>query len=189
MRRHQHRDPEGSEPGDEREHLVAAGRIETTGRFVEKHELGVGDDRLRELRALAHAGRELADRPEARLVEPHEIENVGRPLARGARRQAAQLAERRNDVGSGLIEGQAVVLGHVAQPRADPDRIAGNVETAHLDVAFGGVREPEQEPERRRLPGAVRPDQTDPPARHVETQIVERRRTRIPLRQPLDAEQ
>jgi len=36
---------------------------------VEEHEFGIADQRLRELRALAHPGREPADGPEARLVE------------------------------------------------------------------------------------------------------------------------
>ena len=45
-------------------------------RFVEKDQLGIADDRLGELRALPHPRRELADRPESRLVEPDEVEDV-----------------------------------------------------------------------------------------------------------------
>ena len=37
-------------------------------------------------------------------------------LTRGARRQPTQLTERRHHVGRGLVERQAVVLGHVAEP-------------------------------------------------------------------------
>ena len=125
---HQHRDAERAEAGHEREHLLAAERVETGGRFVEQHQLGIADERLRELGALAHAGRESADRPEPGLVEPDEVEDVGRALARGARREPAQLAERRHDVGRGLIERQAVVLGHVA--RAAPARRSGRRATS-----------------------------------------------------------
>ena len=122
---HQHRDAERAEPGDEREHLLAAERVEAGGRLVEQHQLGVADERLGQLRALAHAGGEPADRPEPRLVEPDEVEDVRRPLAGGARRQAAELAERRHHVGRGLVEREAVVLGHVAEPGPHADRVVG----------------------------------------------------------------
>ena len=90
VRGHQHRDAERAEAGDEREHLLAAERVEAGGRLVEQHQLGIADERLGELRALAHAGREPADRAEPGLVEPDEVEDVGRPLARRARRQPAR---------------------------------------------------------------------------------------------------
>ena len=59
----------------------------------------------------------------------------------------------------------------------------------HLDVAFGGMREPEQQPKRRRLPGTVGTDQSDPPARDLERQVIERGRPRIALGESVDAEQ
>ena len=52
---HQHRDAERAEAGDERQHLLAAERIEAGGRLVEQHQLGIADERLGELGALAHA--------------------------------------------------------------------------------------------------------------------------------------
>ncbi len=120
---HQHRDPERPEAGDEGQHLLAPERVEPGRRFVEQHELGIADERLGQLRALAHAGREAADRAEAGLVEADQVEDVRRPLAGRPRRQPAELAERGHDVGRGLVERQAVVLGHVAEPRAHADRI------------------------------------------------------------------
>ena len=181
--------PNDAEPGDEREHVVAAGRVETARRLVEQHELGIADDRLRELRALAHAGRELADRAEPRFVEADEVEDVGGALARRACGQPAQLAERRDDVGRGLVERQAVVLGHVAEPRPHADRIARDVDAAHLDAALGRVREAEQEAERRGLARAVRADEADATARHLERQVVERGRARVALGQSVEAEE
>ena len=82
--------------------------------------------------------------------------------------QPAQLAERRDDVGRGLVERQAVVLGHVAEPGAHADRIAGDVDAAHLDAALGRVGEPEQQAEHRRLARAVGADEADAPARHLD---------------------
>ena len=77
--------------------------------------------------------------------------------------QPAQLAERRHHVGRGLVEREAVVLGHVAEPRPHADRIVGDVDAAHLDAALGRVGEAEQQAERRRLAGAVGADEADPP--------------------------
>ena len=85
---HQHRDAERAETGNEHQHLLAAQWVEARGRLVEQHQLGIADQRLGQLGALTHAGREPADRPEPGLVEPDEVEDVGCPLASGAGRQA-----------------------------------------------------------------------------------------------------
>ena len=80
------------------------------------------------------------------------------------------------------------MLGHVAEPGAHADRIAGDVDAAHLDATLGRVGEPEQQAERRRLARAVRADEPDAPARHLDAQVVERGRARITLGQSVDAE-
>ena len=67
------------------EHLLAAERVEAGGRLVEQHQLGIADERLGQLGALAHAGGEAADRAEAGLVEADQVEDVGGPLAGGPR--------------------------------------------------------------------------------------------------------
>ena len=46
----------------------------------------------------------------------------------------------------------------------------------------------EQQPEHRRLAGAVGADQTDPAARHVEREIVERGHARVALGEARDSE-
>ena len=78
------RDPElGAGPPDEREHLVAAGRVEAVGRLVEQQQPRVVDERLGELDPLLHAGRVAADRAVALLVQPDVAEDLGGPLAGG----------------------------------------------------------------------------------------------------------
>ena len=104
----------------------------------------------------------------------------------GTRRQTAQLAERRHDVGRRLVEGQAIVFGHVAEPGPHTDRVAPDVETAHLDVPLRRVREAEEQAKRRRLSRTVGSDQADTPARHVDRQVIERGRTRITLGQSVE---
>ena len=48
--------PNDPESGDEREHLLASEWVEASGRLVEEDQLGIADERLGELGALAHAG-------------------------------------------------------------------------------------------------------------------------------------
>ena len=82
-------DPElGAGPPDQREHLVAAGRVEAVGRLVEQQQPRVVDERLGELDPLLHPGRVAADRAVALLVQPDVAEDLGGPLAGGGARQA-----------------------------------------------------------------------------------------------------
>ena len=100
--------------------------------------------------------------------------------------QTAQLAERRHDVGRGLVERQAVVLGHVAESGPHADGVVRHVDAAYLDPSGSGAGETEQEPERRCLPRAVGADQADTPAGHVDRQVVERGNPRVALGETLD---
>ena len=54
--------------------------------------------------------------------------------------EAAELAEGGHHVRRRLVERQAVVLGHVAEPAAHADRVAGDVDAAHLEAGppWGG---------------------------------------------------
>ena len=169
VRRHQHRDAERPEPGDEREHVVASDRVEPGGRFVEQDELGIADDRLRELRALPHA--RSRTRRSAGIAPRRARRGRGCRTRVAARPRAGNPLSSPNvddDVGGGLIERQAVVLGHVAEPRPHADRVARDVDAAHLDVALRRVGEAEQQAEGRRLAGAVGADEADAPARHLD---------------------
>ena len=135
--------------------------VEPGGGLVEQHQLGVGHEGLGELGALAHPGREAAHGAEAGLVEADQVEHVGGPLAGGPGRQAGQLAEGGDDVGRRLVEGQAVVLGHVAQPAAHAHGIGGHAAPRHLEPAGRRLHEPEHQPEEGGLAGAVGADQPD----------------------------
>ena len=88
-----------------------------------------------------------------------------------------------------LIERQAVVLGHVAEPRPHGDGIGGDVDAAHLDAALRRVGEPEQQPEHRGLAGAVGADQADEATRERHRQPVEGDDSWVALGQALDAQE
>ena len=170
----QDRDAEGGQAADEVEHLLPAHRVEAGGGLVEQDQLGVGHQGLGQLGALAHAGREAADRPEPGLVEADQVEHVGGPLAGGLGGQAGQLAEGGDQVGRGLVEGQAVVLGHVPQAGPDPDGVVGHRTPDHLEAAGGRVQLAQHQPEERRLARAVGPDQADRAPGDVHRQLVQR---------------
>ena len=77
-------DPElGPGPSDQREHLVATGRIEAVGRLVEQEQARAVDQRLGQLDPLLHPGRVAADRPVALLVQADVAEDLGGALACG----------------------------------------------------------------------------------------------------------
>ena len=187
---HQHRDPERAEPGDEHQHLFAAERIEAGGRLVEQHQFRVADQRLGELRALPHARGEPADRPEPGLVEADEVEDVGCPLARCPRRQAAELAERRHHVGGGLIERQAIVLGHVAEPRPDLDRDRRRRRSRRPRSCPRSVwRCPSSRRNIVVLPAPFAPTRPTRPRGSVDREVVEGRHTRVLLGETVDTEE
>ena len=130
-----------------------------------------------------------ADRTESGLVEPHQVEDVGGTLARCSGRQPTELAEGRHHIGGGLVEGEAIVLGHVPQAGSHTDRVAGHVDAAHLDVPFGGMRETEQDAEQRRLARTVGADEADATGGQLERDVIERGHTRVALGQPVEAQQ
>ena len=67
---------------NEFEHLVAALRIHAVGRLVEKQQVGIVDERLRQLDALLHAGRVLLEVAVARFAEADVVEHLVRALHR-----------------------------------------------------------------------------------------------------------
>ena len=110
------------EVADELEHLVAALRIHAVGRLVEKQQIGIVHERLRELDALLHAGRVRLDVAVARLAEADVEQDFVRALHRVDARQPRQLAavgDERHGVHAGNVR---VAFRHVADARANLER-------------------------------------------------------------------
>ena len=115
VRREQHANAEiAREAPHELEHLVASLRVEAVRRLVEHHELGRVHERLGQLDALAHAGRERPDQAHALLLEADLEQHLARAQHGDAPRQAAQLAEVDDEIARRHPARQALVLGHVA---------------------------------------------------------------------------
>ncbi len=184
VRGHQHRDAElVPDLLHQREHVVAGGRVEAVGRLVEQHQARVVHQRLRELGPLLHAGRVATHRPVPLLGEPHVAQHVGRALPRRVVGQPRHLAHVHHEVAGGHVRRQAVVLGHVADRRADRRTVAGDVVAEHRRRPAGRGDQPEQDLDQRGLAGAVGADQAGDPVTDGDVEPVERGDRRILLRQ------
>ena len=173
---HHGRDPElRPGPMHQVEHLVASSRIEPVRGLVEEQQLGVVDDRLRQLDPLLHAGRVAADRPIALLVQAHVAEHLGGPLARGSGRQPGHTAHVAHELRGGDIGREAVVLRQVAHELPDLRSAGGHVHLHHRRAAARRGEEAEQDLEQRALAGAVGAHKADDPRLHVERQGIQRR--------------
>ena len=69
--------------------------IHAVGRLVEKQQIGIVHERLRELDALLHAGRVRLDVAVARFAEADVVEHLVRALHRVGLRQARELRRSR----------------------------------------------------------------------------------------------
>ena len=156
VRGDEHGDPElAADPLHQREHVVARGRVEPVGRLVEQHQPRVVHERLGQLRALLHAGGVAAHRAVALLGQSDVAQHVGGPLARGGVRQPGHLAHVHDQVAGGHVGRQAVVLGHVADQRADRAALGGDVVPEHPRRPAGRRHQPEQDLDQRGLARAV----------------------------------
>jgi len=168
------RDPElGAGPLHQREHLVATGRVEAVGRFVEQQQSWPVDERLGELDPLLHPGRVPADRAVALFVEPDVPQHLGRAFARRGAREAGHARHLGDEVGRRCVGREAVVFGHVAHELADRRALRAHVEVHHGGLAQRRLEQAEQDLEERALARAVGTDQTDDAGLEVEGQAVE----------------
>ena len=174
VRGEQHRAALGDQVADQVAELEDAGGIEAVDRLVEDQQLRVAQQAAGDAEPLAHAERVACRRvPSAAPAEADALERrvdapVGVMAARGgvhmevlAARQVrmeARLLDDRPDAGERSARSRGISL-----PRT---RI----------VPLVGLREPEQQPDQRRLAGAVGPEEAEgASARHLEVDALERR--------------
>ena len=86
--------------------------------------------------------------------------------ARVARRDALDLGAEREEAADGKVRIEHDVLGQVADPFADGERVLLDVEAVDRHAAFARRKEPGEDPHDRRLAGAVGSEEShDLPAR------------------------
>ena len=166
---------------------LEAGDVEVVRRLVEEEQVGVAAERARERRARQLAARERAQRPvEVVVGEAEPAEDGGRTVAPAvaagvleARLRGRVAVQRRlvvDAAGHRLLEGAQLALDRDEVARAREDVLAqrqGPLERRPLVVERdpGALLEGElaavllglagEDPEQRRLPGAVRPGERD----------------------------
>ena len=133
-------------------------RVEAFGRLVEDRQLGIVLKRLDDADLLAHAARVVADepfqggrrqfQPIAQLAAPH-------------RRTAGQLGEVVEQPFSAERVVERDAARQVADAATDRDAVAHDVEAEHASTAGGRMQKPEQQANRRALPGSVRAEEAE----------------------------
>jgi hypothetical protein len=175
MRGDQHRDAElRSRARDQAEHVFPAGGIESVRRLVEQEQLGIVDERLRQFHTLLHARGVAADQPVPLLVQSNVPQHLGGALARGLKRQPRHPPHVRDKVGTAHVDGETVVLGHVPDHPPNRHAVAAHIHVEHRRATARWREQPEKDADERRLPGAIRADESDDAGFHVEAEIVER---------------
>ena len=160
-----------AKPEEQIAHLDARPRIEVAGRFVEDQHLGVVEDGLRELEALAHSLGERSGQLPSRLRERGELE---RSLDRRGGVEPMGGGDEREVFLDGELGVNARLVGHVADDGPHALGFETDVEAADLDATGPGVEQRGHGPDRRRLARTVRTDETeDLPALHFEADVVE----------------
>ena len=113
---------------DEAEHVVAPHGIQAIRGLVEKHELWVVDQRLRELHPLSHAGGVTVDRTVALFIQADVSEDVRGPLPRRRHRESGHPRHVHNEIGCRHVRRETVMFGHVTDALADRRALARDLE-------------------------------------------------------------
>ena len=167
--------PSRAQRVDQRPQLLAHLRVEADGRLVEQHEPRPVHERAGDQQPPPHAAGELVD---PRVAAVDEVRDLERALDRRRALGRGDAVEVREDE-QVLLDGQRRRRGCRAGARrricarACFDSL-GQPEAEHLELALVGDRLRREQPHRRRLAGAVRPEQADARALgHLEVEAVD----------------
>ena len=128
--------------------------IEPVHRLVEQQRVRIAEERRGDAEALAHAEGELARALARDVVQADEVDQLVDALAA----DAVRLREREQVVvgrPAGVHRPRLEQRAHLVERRA----VVAIVLAVHGHVAAGGRVEPEDEPHRRRLARAIRPEE------------------------------
>jgi hypothetical protein len=145
----------GRSLAQERSHFRLQQRVEPAGRLVEHDERRPVHERLHDPDLLAIAPRELPDR----TVEHHLEPLTQRAAKRGGR--VAQANERVELLTCGEAVCEPQIAREVAHLPARRDPVSAAVQAEHDRPARGRPDQVEQQPDRRALAGAVRPEEAE----------------------------
>ena len=171
VRGEQHRAALGNERANQLAHLADSGRVKPVHRLVEDQQLRVGKQTAGDSQALAHAHRVGLDAIVGARGQPDPCKRTVDPTIRGT------FSRRRMD-GEVLTAAEVRMKSRLLDDRADPgQRVrgpAGQLAAEQAHLAGSRRREPEQQPDQRRLARAVGTKQAErAAARHLKVDIGE----------------
>ena len=162
------------ERDDQRPQLLANLGIESDGRLVEQHDLGLVDQRPRDQQPALHPSRQRLRAIVRALLEAGDRQRSidrGRPLPG---RHPVQAREHLEHVAHAQVDVEVALLRADAHPRPRELRFGRQTMPEHLDRAAVGHGLAGEDPHRRRLAGAVGPEQAvAEPRRHLEVESVD----------------
>ena len=113
------------------------------------------------------------------------LEQLVRALRRSLRTEVEEAAEHHEVLATAQDLVHRGVLADEADPLSDSPGVAHDVEPRDLRPSAVGQQQRRQDPDRRRLAGAVRSEEADdPPATHDEVEAVQRRGRSEALHEP-----
>ena len=168
-------------------HAEPAARIEAGRRLVEEDQPGAADQRAGEVESPPHPAGVRLERAVGRIGERELLEQfVGAPLRLGFR-ELVEPAEQHEILATGQVLVDRRVLPREADHRAQLLRFGDDVVARDRRASRIGLEQRRQDPDRRRLARAVRPEQSEHAALgDGEIQAVERPHLLLPRPVDLD---
>jgi hypothetical protein len=181
----QDRRPLGRQRPGDLPHLVARPRVQAGGRLVEEHQPRGDDDARRDVQPAAHAPGPVLDQPSGRVRDAERVEQLVRPRPGGGPAVAQQPAEQHEVLPAGELLVDRRQLAGEADQAADRVRLGHHVVPEHAGRTRVRLDQGGQHPDRRRLPGAVGPeDAVDGTGRHGQVDAGDSGRPPVGLDQP-----
>ena len=113
--------PASGQGDDQIFHFAATDRIKTGGGFVQNHQVGVIDQRLRQADAALHAFGEFTHHPAPHLVESDHLQELFGATSPFGARQIKQAAEKVEGFGGVEIAVEVRFFGKIADARFGGD--------------------------------------------------------------------
>ncbi len=139
--------------------------IDADERLVEHEDRGLVDDRRGERDLRLHPFRQRGDRLVGLRREVEDPQEFGRPRGDPLSREIPDPADVAEELGRRQVLGEGRGLRHVAELRLVADRVDEDIVASHPHDAVVGPQQPDEDLQRRRLPGAVRADEAEDFAR------------------------
>ena len=153
--------PSDAQLAKELAQLDPGARVQPGGGLVEQQDLRIVDERVGEAQPLLHAARQRLDVVVALVAEVDELEQVGdhpppprRPDAVAAREEVQVFPHLHVVVDAERVR-------HEPEDAPDLVRVPGDGHAGDLGLARRRQQQRRQDPQRRRLAGAVGPDETE----------------------------